>query len=213
VIQSCSSESLWMTDSMDNNKLAQPLTVQCAHNVQGYELPPVAERYQSQQQTTTPVQEVQSTTVKEVKEEIVDENTEVVILGTTLIPVVKERVVQNVIKEVHNYPIQRKRIIKTKHVAKPTEFEREFVERIPATKIVPTVEERLATEVIHGTTLIPMVEEAEVTEMLPKLDEVQVIEEEPKIVKDYEVEPTAVVVEEQPAIVEDKPVESNEYKA
>ncbi|KAI6207369.1 hypothetical protein M3Y96_00001900 [Aphelenchoides besseyi] len=110
---------------------------------------------------------------------VVDEDVRVEIIGTTLIPIVKERVVQNVIKEIHNYPIQKKRIIKTKHISKPTEEHREYIERVPATRIVPTFEERRATQVIRGTTLVPMVEEIEVTEMLPEVTEAPAVVHRP----------------------------------
>ncbi|KAI6203841.1 hypothetical protein M3Y94_00603500 [Aphelenchoides besseyi] len=188
--QGCTMESTWSRESMDNFRLAQPLTVQCAHQVAGYVLPPVAERYQSfeqTQQTAAPVTEA----AQNVDGQVVNEDVQVVIVGTTIIPIVNERVVEHVIKEVHNYPIQKKRIIKTKHISKPTEEHREFIERVPATRIVPTFEERRATQVIRGTTLVPMVEEMEVTEMLPEVTEAPAVIEHPTY--EHVVQPVAVV--------------------
>ncbi|KAI6177958.1 hypothetical protein M3Y98_00448900 [Aphelenchoides besseyi] len=201
--QGCTMESTWSRQSMDNFRLAQPLTVQCAHQVDGYVMPPNAERYRSFQQSTQPapqstyrapqpqayvapqpiIHEVQPAQYVETSQNadgvVVDEDVRVEIIGTTLIPIVKERVVQNVIKEIHNYPIQKKRIIKTKHISKPTEEHREYIERVPATRIVPTFEERRATQVIRGTTLVPMVEEIEVTEMLPEVTEAPAVVHRP----------------------------------
>ncbi|KAI6205958.1 hypothetical protein M3Y94_00862300 [Aphelenchoides besseyi] len=154
--QTCGMESEWIRESMDHQKLTQPLTLQCAHNVENFVLPPVDRRYKPEESST-------------VEQKILNEDVEVQVVGTTLMPVVKERVVQTVVNETHHVPIEKKRIVKTKHISQPTVEEREVVERVPVTKIVPTFEERRATQLIHGTTVIPVVEEIEVTSLLPEV--------------------------------------------
>ncbi|KAI6210897.1 hypothetical protein M3Y96_00376500 [Aphelenchoides besseyi] len=156
--RTCGMESEWIRESMDHQRLSQPLTLQCAHNVETFVLPPINRRYEEAPSNTE-------------EKKIVDEDVQVQVMGNTMMPVVKERVVQNVIKETHHVPIEKKRIVKTKHISQPTVEEREVVERVPVTKIVPTFEERRATELIHGTTVIPVVEEIEVTSMLPEVVE------------------------------------------
>ncbi|KAI6215009.1 hypothetical protein M3Y94_00334800 [Aphelenchoides besseyi] len=153
--QTCGVESEWIRESMDQQKLTQPLTLQCAHNVENFVLPPVDRRYEPEEPSTG-------------EQKIANEDVEVQVVGTTLMPVVKERVVQTVVNETHHFPIEKKRIVKTKHISQTVE-EREVVEQVPVTKIVPTVKERRATQLNHGTTAIPAVEEIEVTSLLPEV--------------------------------------------